>query len=195
MRTYSHWLIGVGACAWLERRGIVVPAAFLYGAVSPDLPLIGLGVGFAIGAWTADLATERWFAAFDHLYFHDPLWIVGHNLLHAPLVLGLLGLLGVALERSGRAWGATLRWFALGCLLHTAIDVVTHHRDGPLLWFPFDWTYRFPSAVSYWHPAHYGRQFTIVEHLLDFGGLVALALARLRRRTPELRRLALRSSS
>lgn len=31
-----------------------------------------------------------------------------------------------------------------------------HHNDGPLLFFPFDWSTRFASPVSYEGAEHYG---------------------------------------
>lgn len=58
-------------------------------------------------------------------------------------------------------------WFALGAGLHSAIDILTHAGDGPLLLFPLNWTYRFSSPVSYWDPEYYGRIFAPIEHVLD----------------------------
>ena len=52
-------------------------------------------------------------------------------------------------------------------MLHSVVDVLTHHDDGPLLFFPFSWTIRFYSPISYWDPAHFGRPFAIFELVFD----------------------------
>lgn len=33
--------------------------------------------------------------------------------------------------------------------------------------FPFEWSVRFQSPVSYWDPRFFGREFTVFELLLD----------------------------
>jgi hypothetical protein len=55
----------------------------------------------------------------------------------------------------------------VGTLFHTFIDIFTHNSDGPLLFFPFNWQYRFASPISYWEGAYYGRAFMFVEYTLD----------------------------
>ncbi len=53
----------------------------------------------------------------------------------------------------------------ISCLLHSMIDVATHFDDGPVLFWPLDWSTRFASPVSYWDDDHYGRDdFTNVGH-------------------------------
>jgi hypothetical protein len=88
-----------------------------------------------------------------------------HNLLHAPLPLLFLGLVGLA--GRNRRWGRKLRLFVAGCALHTAVDFLTHVDDGPLWAFPLDWHARLRAPVSYWDPAHHGRRVRLLEHLLD----------------------------
>ena len=69
-----------------------------------------------------------------------------------------------------------LLWFALGCGLHSCVDILTHYDDGPLLFFPFNWRYRFASPISYWDPRHYANIIAPLEHLMDLffiGYLVA----------------------
>lgn len=106
-------------------------------------------------------------AEYDRLFFNDPVWIIPHNFFHAPFVLGLILIAGLLLKRRGAAWGNWLVWFALAAAFHTAVDILTHHTDGPLLFFPFDFSTRFASPVSYWDPDHYGRIFTPIEIALD----------------------------
>jgi hypothetical protein len=182
-------------------RGLPASAA-AWGSVAPDIPLYLLSVGgFAwfrgVLGWTPERTFER---LYDVLFFQDPVWIASHNLLHAPLLL-LAGLAFMALEgrwrrvapdlagvtidaqvleraARRRAWWST---FLLFCLVHAVIDVFTHYDDGPLVLFPFDWTTRFFSPVSYWDPDHFGRPFTFLEGLLDLVLLAWLLAPKLRR--------------
>ena len=118
-------------------------------------------------------------ADYDNLYFNDPLWITGHALFHAPPMILLYLTIGYWFGiKKGKGWARALFWFAVGCGFHSAIDIVTHHNDGPLLFFPFDWTTRFSSPVSYWDPQHYGGIFAIFEHLLDIVLLAWLFIQR-----------------
>lgn len=170
--------------AWLsrtlQRRQVPVQRnAFLLGSILPDVPF-----------WLLTAAGEiyyHWFAATPtgespmvylhfHLYFTDPLWMIGHNLFHAPIILLALLFVGWFGARHRAWWSASLLWFVFGAGLHALIDIVTHNNDGPLLFFPFDWTYRFPSPISYWDPAYYGPIFMWLEWLLD-GWLVIYLLA------------------
>ncbi|MCB0077474.1 MAG: DUF4184 family protein [Anaerolineales bacterium] len=172
MQTYSHFIITAGLKRvaarrrWLPVRG----RAFLLGSVLPDLPLLLLTLWyFADIRWLRpEMADAQLFGAwYDDLFFNNLLWIVSHNLFHAPLIILSLGLIGWRGWKQGRGWGLALLWFAMGCGLHSLIDIFTHHHDGPLLLFPFDLSLRFQSPVSYWDPRHYGRLFAPLEHLLD----------------------------
>ncbi|MEI2691742.1 MAG: hypothetical protein V9H69_19395 [Anaerolineae bacterium] len=71
---------------------------------------------------------------------------------------------------------ADLRWLAAGLALHSALDVLTHHDDGPLLLFPFDWRRRWCSPVSYWDQAHHAAPFTVFR--IRAGSAAAALLAR-----------------
>jgi hypothetical protein len=154
MQTYSHFLITAVGQERLKRRGLAVStAAVLIGSVLPDLPFTLLTLTFmAYYTWFAPLPVSGQsvmeYLHFD-LYFNDPLWIAGHNFFHAPLILLTLGGLGWWAIRQQRQWGRVLFWFAIGAGLHSFIDVFTHHNDGPLLLFPFNWQWRFPSPISY----------------------------------------------
>lgn len=120
----------------------------------------------------------RWFASppttgsimeylhFDLFYTH-PVWIIGHNFFHSLIInIFLLGLGYWGMRRRWR-WARPLFWLSIGTLFHTVIDIFTHHSDGPLLFFPLNWTYRFPSPISYWESAYYGRAFAIFEYTVD----------------------------
>jgi hypothetical protein len=64
----------------------------------------------------------------------------------------------------------------VGCAIHTAGDIPVHHNDGPLLLFPFEWSVRFYSPVSYWHPDYYAVQFGVFETLLVVAMLAYLLI-------------------
>jgi membrane-bound metal-dependent hydrolase YbcI (DUF457 family) len=181
MNTPSHLLLTAALRRAIDPAGI--PArAFLAGGVAPDVPLLALSIGGMAyyRLWLGWEATAIEAHLFGGLYFQHPLWICAHNLLHAPLVL--LAGLAIASRRAAPRWW----WFLAGCALHTAVDIPTHHDDGPLLLFPFDWQTRFQSPISYWDTRHYGGQFTVVEILLDVLLVAYLAVARARDRRAEI---------
>jgi len=184
MQTYSHLIITAALKRKYEDTSLskYETGALLLGSVMPDMPLVGLSALFlAQKFWLGDgNPSEGLFgAAYDQLYFNDPVWLAGHAAFHAPPMLLLYLTLGYWFGvRGGRRWGRCLFWFAVGCGLHSAIDIVTHHHDGPLLLFPFDWQTRFRSPVSYWDPEHYGGIFAPLEHVLNVVLLVWLVLSR-----------------
>lgn len=189
MMTQSHVLVTAFLGDRLHRRGVSVRRwAFALGGLAPDLPLIVLTLGYLTWRRFAEPlpSGEPLFgAAYDALYFGNPFWIVLTSLFHAPVMIALYAWYG---RRSGRPW---LWWLAMGCALHTAIDVFTHRGDGPLLLFPFDWSYRYPAPVSYWDPAHGGATFALYENLLDVaivGYFAVLALGWAAGRLGALRR-------
>lgn len=182
MNTLTHWLVNasVDRAARNRARGGPHPIAtrpFLWGAVAPDLPLILLTVGAMV--WyplSRGWSPGRTFSyVFRVLFFTDPFWIVSSNLLHAPLLLGGALLAAWAVRERWPRPARSARWFLTGCALHTALDIPVHHDDGPLVLFPFEWTLRFRSPISYWDPAHYGEVVETVEMALA-GVLVAYLL-------------------
>lgn len=186
MQTYTHFLLTALANEQLKsRRAPVRSRALLLGSVLPDLPLLLLGLGFlAYRSWCGWNAPgdEVCGPRFNDLYFHNPFWKAGHNLFHAPVHLGLLAAAGAYFGRRQKKWGPALVWFAIAAGLHTLIDIFTHHDDGPLVFFPFNWEYRFPAPVSYWDPDHGGRIFAPLERLLALLILGVLAAGWLKRR-------------
>jgi hypothetical protein len=171
VNTPSHLIINAALRKAVAARGVTaIPrSAFLLGAVLPDIPLWLLWMGayayyrYALGDPVVTLMDPM----FDRFYFTDPLWIASHNLLHAPLLLlGVIAALWGHRAQPGTRGGWWF-WFACGCLVHTALDIPTHQDDGPLLLFPIEWSVRFQSPVSYWDPRYFGREFTVLELLLD----------------------------
>lgn len=164
MQTYSHFLLTAVLQKALAPRDLDAATGLLAGSVAPDIPLGLLSVGYMVDRRTirSHLPDKtRCSPTYNDLYFHNPWWIAAHNSLHAPLPLFVLALLGLLLRRR---W---LLWFAVGCGLHTAVDIFSHVDDGPVLLFPLNWRYRFKGSISYWDPAHGGRTFRLLEHLLD----------------------------
>lgn len=170
MQTYSHALINAAVGKQLEQRGVrPMYWALVVGSLMPDIPLTVLTINYILRTGGFNRPPEELFGpVYDQLYFANPTWVIGHNLFHAPLMVALWLAIGWFVGwRQNRTWGKWFFWFAVGNALHSLIDIPTHHHDGPLLLFPFDWSLRFVSPISYWDPRFYGGYFAIFEHLLD----------------------------
>jgi hypothetical protein len=179
VNTPSHFLIHA-AIAKRANNPRLVRSSFLWGAVAPDIPLYLLsilgGLYFrATGMTTSEAANH----IFNTLYFSDPSWIWAHHLFHAPLLLAAYALILYPLRKNRIAYW--LLWFVAGCGLHTTIDILTHYDDGPLVFFPLNWAYRFHS-ISYWDPRHGGRWFAPLELALDLFLLGYLIIPWLKKR-------------
>lgn len=191
MQTYSHYIL----TAYLNRKrkqkeatatpeqqeAMTLPAvaskAFLFGSIIPDLMLIAISaivIGFNLMVNTQEVARENIGYFFDISYFQDWRIIAAHSLFHGPLVILAIFAIGWWGYKNQRPWANILIWFALGAGLHSFIDILTHYDDGPVLFFPFNWTYRFSSPVSYWDPNHYGNIFAPAEHILDLALIIYL---------------------
>jgi hypothetical protein len=177
MRTASHLLLTGVIGRRLQQRGAHVHLpALLLGSVLPDIPLALLSAGYKLvnarrgRAAPAASVPDRFDIGCHDLFHNDPLWIAGYGLFHAPLVIAALFLAGAAAGRRD------LRWLTVGLALHSAVDVPAHHDDGPLLFFPLDWRYRWRSPLSYWDREHYGDRFAALETAMDL--LLAAYLVR-----------------
>lgn len=98
--------------------------------------------------------------SFDELFFTSNIWIAAANVLHSPVVVGALFLVGRSM--SGVA-GRRLRSFAKGAALHIAMDIPVHVDDGPVLLWPLDWSYRFRGPFSYYDADHYGQWIAPID--------------------------------
>lgn len=196
MNTPTHllinWSVARPLAKWLGLKQYPLSAVLL-GSIAPDLPLYGLVFSGAfwfgwVKQWPAKQVAQH---MFDNLFFNDPIWISLHNLLHSPTFLGL-AIMGVcwfcrakqndqaALSDESAAsdkiepakagfWKSWLGGFLASCLLHTAVDIPVHHDDGPLIFWPLQWSYRYMSPLSYWDPNHYGGTVMLFEAVLFFG--------------------------
>ena len=176
MNTPTHFLMTAALRKALPRLEMI-SSAVLLGSVAPDIPLYVLSIGGLfyfnhIVGWPLSDAARH---IFDTLYFEDPIWIGLHNFLHSPLNLLVLLSISQLLRVSSPKWAAWFRWFLLACLLHSVVDIFTHHDDGPLLLWPLNWQLRFRSPVSYWDHRHFGSEVARLELALVIGLLVYLA--------------------
>ena len=168
MHSPTHFLLTAALRQALPRIPMV-RSAVLIGSVAPDVAFYLLTLGAfnyfhnRMG-WSLN-ETARYI--FDILYFEDPVWIAGHNLLHSPVSL-LFGLtVAHSLKSRWTRLSHWMQWFLMACLLHSLVDIVTHHDDGPVLFWPLNWNFRFPSPISYYDRAHFGSQVATFEWILD----------------------------
>ncbi len=161
----SHLVINAAIEKKFGAKYKLAKSAFLWGSVTPDFPLFFLSIGYSLyhRYFAAQIVVGVMNKTFDDLYFNNPFWIAGHNLLHSPTALIIYA---IALWRFADKVGTRGHWwlsFVFGSMVHSVIDIFTHYDDGPVLFFPFDWHTRFHSPVSYWDRAHHASQFFWVE--------------------------------
>ena len=165
MTIYAHAFV-----AWypFRRRPWVWP--LVAGAILPDLPYC---------AFFAAAAVEQGPRAVIDLTLWRSTW--GH-----PLVVALHSFVpwGVAMPLllSTRGWrrSPALAAFLAGWGSHVVLDMLTHRSDGYPIFWPLS-AYRFPTPVSYWERAYYGRAFSLVCDGAIVMLLIRLAALRLRR--------------
>ena len=175
MTTPSHLIMTLALHRRMRAKPIPRTAVGM-GAIAPDIALIilmSLGTFWFSVQYPWTLAEGHRYAM-DAAYYTNPAWVIAYNLLHAPLVLGLLLILTWRARWSQAGWARWVFWFTSAASLHTIIDIGTHHTDGPLLLFPFNWHLRFHSPLSYWDPQYYGFWVLGFELVLDLGLLFYL---------------------
>jgi hypothetical protein len=187
MNTPSHWLMTVAAGRIGPWKNKVPKWSLGLGSLAPDIPLYVLSLGgiFYFSVWSQwpDSKTFPHMFNPDGLFFNDPIWITLHNLFHSPTsLLILFGLSRLVRSKKFLRWSA---FFLAACGLHSVVDIATHNDDGPLLFFPFDWTTRFISPISYWDSDHFGFEFMRFEGSLDIFLVCFLLYSQfLRQKTP-----------
>lgn len=167
MRTYSHFIVTAAISQKFQYRE-AERRALLLGAIAPDIPLTVLTACYAIARKVMKPSVSQGWQDYDEIRCTDPAWVVSYNFFHAPLILILALWLGYCLGmKKGSTWAKLMFWFAVGCMAHTAVDMVTHNDDGPLALFPLNWQIRIKSPISYWDKRHGGIVFTLLEHVMD----------------------------
>lgn len=173
MQTPSHLLTTALINHYLPEGHIPKhTTGFLIGAVLPDLPFALLTLIYEVYyQWMATPPTNSYNSVMEYLhfdlFFNDPIWIIGHNMFHSLIInVGLL-IVGCIALRHERKWGILLFWLSVGMLIHTLIDIFTHTSDGPLMFFPINWNYRFVSPVSYWETEYFGAIFIVIEYSIN----------------------------
>ncbi len=190
MQTYSHFLLTAVLHQPLmlyasKRLPPLRAGALMLGSVMPDVPLTLIAVGcgiydlirgvdYTVGEVVFVQGTLN--KLFEDWFFTNSFIIVPHNLFQSPILVTVYVLLGYWLWKRKHAFGSWLFWFAGACMLHALIDIPLHHDDGPLLLFPFNWSARFISPISYWDSNYYGREFFIFEHVLDLALITVLLI-------------------
>ena len=76
-------------------------------------------------------------------------------------MLILLGL--IFWQMRDKQVGKWMLSFLSGSMIHSIVDIFTHHDDGPQLFFPFEWQTRFYSPVSYWDSRYFATQVLWIE--------------------------------
>lgn len=169
MGTHSHFLMTLALKKRRDQNGQQTHGtAFLLGSFMPDMPLTIFTLAyFVYWRWFTDGSEFVFGPTYDAIYFENPWMIAAHNILHSPIPIAVMGGIGYWAAQRERKWGGALMWFAAACAFHSIVDIFTHHNDGPLLLFPFNWQLRFISPVSYWDPNYYGDIFSRFELALD----------------------------
>ncbi|MEM8629924.1 MAG: cobalamin biosynthesis protein CobQ [Pseudomonadota bacterium] len=158
MNTPGHLLLG--AVAFARPAMLDVTLAALSGAAFPDLSVVFLVL------WSQYVSGHSQQYIFDTLYFSDSWQAVFAIDNSIPLWTGLFAL---AVRRQWRLIVA----FAGAGLLHLFLDLLLHHDDGRVHFWPFtDW--KFESPVSYWDSAHYGSIAAAALLALSAAATIAL---------------------
>lgn len=156
MQTTSHVMINLALLGRLT--GWRYAWALMLGGLLPDVSMFGF---FAI---QTVILGNGGHIIWDEMYF-DPFWQIFFDIPHSFVVIGVLCALAF-----WRRWHWVF-WLAAGMGLHAVADFFVHREDAHHHFWPLS-SYQFISPVSYWDPAHYGRQF----HAFELALLVVLSI-------------------
>jgi membrane-bound metal-dependent hydrolase YbcI (DUF457 family) len=167
MKTPTHMVIGylVGRClpgATADRvRWSVL------GAGLPDVPLIA--VGLYSWARSTMMPGGDMVRLMDTFYFENSVFIALHHLLHAPGSLILMAMVWCTAWQVGKVSDQRCLWFLAGAASHSLTDLFTHSRDGLLVLWPLNRTFRFDAGIDQWDLAGAGQVLLVMELGLVFG--------------------------
>ena len=150
--------------SWSHDKFKVAATAAFVGALLPDASLFAMFAIAKAQGVTAEVIFSEW-------YYSD-YWQGLGAITNSIPVYAALTLVAWLLQRSITNISSNLkRWIqaclviGLAALIHTLTDLPLHHDDGHPHFWPFsNWV--FESPVSYWDPAHFGAQWTIIEFLV-----------------------------
>ncbi|MEM8878316.1 MAG: hypothetical protein AAGD23_10650 [Pseudomonadota bacterium] len=171
MMTPTHMML---AAALFSRPGAAARnTAALVGGLIPDLGI------YVLWIWSKLAGIPEW-QVWREIYWQPP-WKTSVNLGHSVVVyvvaLALLFVFVARLDRH-RLMAGTLgvvTIFLLAGFSAAATDFPVHNDDAhPPFWPISLWT--FESPVSYWDPAHFGREFGLFEIGLGIALAVVLWL-------------------
>jgi len=140
-------------------NGRIRNTAVVLGAFLPDATI------YVLFAWSkfAGIPERR---VWDEIYFSDIWqdWVAAGN--SAPIWFAML-VIGIVALRSGvlHKLGILLFFTAAAALIHIVGDLPVHVDDAHRHLWPLS-DFRFVSPISYWDPAHHGRQFMFIEAAL-----------------------------
>jgi len=147
--------------AWSDNKFKVAAVAAFAGAMLPDASLFLM---FAI-AKSQGVAEE---VIFSKWYYSD-FWQNLGAMTNSIPVYAAIALIAYRIQTSTRQRSSKQRRLlgvclvmGLAALIHTLTDLPLHHDDGHPHFWPFtQWV--FASPISYWDPAHFGRQWAVIE--------------------------------
>jgi hypothetical protein len=181
MHTPSHFIMTLAARKALRKKADIPLSAAAWGSLIPDIAIYALSVAGYIHfvlfeGMTLEAASRHMFQV---LFYEDTIWLVLQNCMQSLVVISA-GLIFVhrskRLKANVRRW---LWWCLWAMMIHTWIDIFTHADDGPLLFFPLSWSYRFESPVSYWDVNYHAGKFMWFEFPFDAACVLYLLIPRL----------------
>ena len=89
-----------------------------------------------------------------------------HHLLHSPAALAAYAIICWAIKQQLGLFDPRVVWFLSGAASHALIDLFSHGRDGILLFWPWERTYRFDDGINQWDMNATGSAILAAEILL-----------------------------
>lgn len=157
MQTYAHyfWTYVI----FRKKRWGHEVAGF---SMFPDMPY-----------FMAYLATWGKIGAEGRESFREGILFLVANATHSATLLGIASLVFILLKKK------TLYPLLIGWLVHQLGDHLLHVNDAYAMFWPLS-AKRFPGFISYWEPAHYGREFFLINHMAMLIIFTVLVVFRLR---------------
>lgn len=160
MITSTHMLMGALATTRPKMPGWLIALGWAGGFI-PDASMFVMA---GAARWIMAPGINLWRKP-DGLYWVDP-WQTLSDVSHSIPLWGVLCLIGYLIWRRSAGWvhwlGLGMLVFSGGALLHSVSDFLVHTDDAHAHFLPFT-NWRFHSPISYYQPAHFGREFGVVE--------------------------------